>query len=323
MKRYLIIFFKKELCKIVTLKSFLKSHHHLCANFSLLLLAMICGSEFNAIKYALYTLPPFTLMACCFSGGFILFTLIFRKTLSATSYRDCLAGLVIGFFLFGAFAAQTLSLKWTTVSRQAFLMSTYVIFVPLLYGIIKKRFPGADAVSSAVIAVTGIALMSANTNFTFYLNRGDWTALASAILFAANILTVDYFATHTKHTHSLITSQTGAAAFFFIAAAFFLEPPPQHIPNSTWLLITYIIIFCVVLGLVIQNIAQKYTSAAESSLIMSTDAIFGSVFAILLFNERFTITMFLGAILIFAAIILAQLKPLARAKAKLTFKKTD
>jgi drug/metabolite transporter (DMT)-like permease len=60
-------------------------------------------------------------------------------------------------------------------------------------------------------------------------------------------------------------------------------------------------------GFTLQAVGQKYANPTVASIIMSTEAIFGVIGGFLLLQERFTPREMLGSILMFPAVILAQL----------------
>jgi len=56
--------------------------------------------------------------------------------------RDWLYGVVLGGFLFVAFATQTIGLQWTTPGKSGFITSLDIVMVPFLYWIGARRSPG-------------------------------------------------------------------------------------------------------------------------------------------------------------------------------------
>src|SRR5699024_11114217 len=105
----------------------------LYADLSLLLVAAIWGSGFVVTKNAVNHITPFYMLTIRFSISFILMAIIFWERVKNTKPEDIKAGAVIGFFLFTAFATQTYGIKYTTVSKQAFITASNVVMVPFFY----------------------------------------------------------------------------------------------------------------------------------------------------------------------------------------------
>ena len=61
-------------------------------------------------------------------------------------------------------------------------------------------------------------------------------------------------------------------------------------------------------GFVLQNLGQKYLSANTASIFLSLESVFGALFSVWLLHERMTGRMVLGCGLMFAAVLLAEVK---------------
>lgn len=72
--------------------------------------------------------------------------------------------------------------------------------------------------------------------------------------------------------------------------------------------ILYLVIFSTMLCFIIQNIAQKYTTASHAAIILSLESVFGSILSIIIFKDKFSLNMILGCLLIFIAIIITETK---------------
>ena len=68
-----------------------------------------------------------------FVGSAMLSFLIAFPRLRKVEHKTLLKGSVAGVFLFLAFAFQTFGLQYTTASKNAFLTTTNVMFVPYIY----------------------------------------------------------------------------------------------------------------------------------------------------------------------------------------------
>ena len=73
-------------------------------------------------------------------------------------------------------------------------------------------------------------------------------------------------------------------------------------------------ILCTGVYFVLQSVGQRYTSASKTALIITTESIFAAVISAVLYGERLTLRGYVGCILIFGAVLLAE-APLGRKKA--------
>lgn len=132
----------------------------LYADLSLLFVAIIWGSGFVVTKNTLNHITPYYLLAYRFMISFLLMALVFFKRLRKAKLEDLKAGLLIGIFLFGGFATQTVGLNYTTAGKQAFITASNVVMVPFIYWGISKKKPDIYDVVAAVLCFTGIGILS-------------------------------------------------------------------------------------------------------------------------------------------------------------------
>ncbi len=58
----------------------------------------------------------------------------------------------------------------------------------------------------------------------------------------------------------------------------------------------------------LQNVAQKYTNATKAAIILSTEAVFGTLASVIFLGEVLNIKMILGCFIIFTGILIAETK---------------
>ena len=58
----------------------------------------------------------------------------------------------------------------------------------------------------------------------------------------------------------------------------------------------------------LQTIAQKYTQSTHTAIILSLEAVFGSIISMIVLKELFTMKMIIGCVSILSAILIIELK---------------
>ena len=278
----------------------------------LLLTAMIWGAAFVAQSVGADNVGAFTFLASrSWLAGIALLPLIAvmkRKTVSSEAGpgdRRILitGGLLCGFFLFIASAAQQIGIATTTTAKAGFLTALYVIIVPILSIVIRKRVP-ARVWISAIIAVAGLYLLCMKGRFS--LEAGDAMELLCAFLFACHIMTIDHFSPRVDGiTMSCI--QFFACAVFSTVFALLIERPHWAQIRSALLPILYAGIFSSGVGYTLQILSQKNLHPTVASITMSLESVFSAVFGWILLHQALNGREILGCLLMFSAIILAQL----------------
>lgn len=277
----------------------------LLSDISLLFVALVWGGGFIAVKDGLNTMTPMVLMALRFTLAAAILFVFLRRWMGPMTKKDWQQGAVVGTFLFLAFAAQTYGLQFTTASKQGFLTAVYVVVVPLLSWLLYKKRPALKAFLGSALTLTGIGLMSLNEGFT--INIGDSLTLLCAVLFAAHILSIEYFA-KSMNTVKLAFIQIAVAAVYSVVVALLTEPMPTGLTTQSWVAVIYLAVFSTFACFTVQTIAQKYTTSSHASIIMSLESVFAAVLGVWLLKDVMTTKMILGSVLIFAAILIVEVE---------------
>jgi drug/metabolite transporter (DMT)-like permease len=71
--------------------------------------------------------------------------------------------------------------------------------------------------------------------------------------------------------------------------------------------VVYLIVFNTIIAFTVQNIAQKYVPDTRTSLILSTESVFGFLFSAILLGERMQVRGVVGSVLIFGAVLFSKI----------------
>jgi drug/metabolite transporter (DMT)-like permease len=277
------------------------------ANFLLLLAAFIWGLAFVAQKNGLDFLPPFAFNGLRFLlGGLVLLpvALLRRPAEGTASGRSLwLGGLLCGVFLFLAASAQQIGLLWTTAGKAGFLTALYVVIVPLLSTLLGKPVRPVLWLC-IVLAVAGLYLLCLNG--TWSVNRGDLLELFCALMFALHILVVDRVAPRADGIR-LSCLQFWVCGLLSLPLILFVERPAPAAVSAAWIPLLYTGVLSCGVAYTLQVVAQKNTSPAVASLIMCLESLFALLAGFFILREPVSAREWLGAALLLAALVLAQL----------------
>ena len=272
----------------------------------LLLAALIWGSAFSAQSIGARYINAYTFLAIRSWISFIAMIPVvyfFKKKRSSKkdtnnkSYKKILfiASLCSGFFLFIASAMQ---------QKAGFITALYVILVPLISIIFLKIKEGIRLWVSVVLSVIGLFLLCIHSDFT--LQYGDAILLFCALLFAMQIFTVAHFVKKVDVLDLSIFQFLVVACFSSIIMIIFERPSIEMIIKAMPALL-FVGILSGACGYTLQNIGQQYVRPSIASLLMSLESVFSAIFAWIILGEVLGNREMIGAILMFTAIILAQL----------------
>ena len=273
--------------------------------FALFSAALIWDSSFFIVKNTVDIFPTNFLLAIRFTIGCLLLCVLFPKKLTQLN-RTCLwQGIVLGLLIFTAYCIQTIGLTDTTPGKNAFLTAAYCILVPFLYWITDKRRPDLYNFSAAFLCLAGIGLVSFDGSFS--MRFGDAMTLISALFFAAHIVAGARFGG--KSDPILLTIlQFGTAAVCSWVLGFTTETFPKEIPLNAALGLLYLAVFATTIALLLQNIGLKYADPTSGAILLSLESVFGVLFSMLFYQERLTLRLGAGFLLIFIAVILSETK---------------
>lgn len=272
----------------------------------LILVSLIWGSGFVYTQLGLNNgLTPFQLMTGRFFIGALLISVIFFKQIKKIDKKDIIPGVLLGGFLFVAFSFQTFGLQFTTSSKSAFLTASNVVIVPFIGCMLYKRKLDKISILSSLIALIGIGIISLETNFT--IGIGDSLTLICAIGFAMHIFLTSQFTK--KHNPIVLTCIQMITAFLLsLILQIIAGEVNADINISTMSSILFLGVFNTTICFLGQTICQTKVDETKTALILSTEAVFGMLFSVVIANELITTKMIAGSLLIFIAIICAETK---------------
>ena len=221
-----------------------------------------------------------------------------RKTL-------LVAGLVCGTFLFAASAAQQIGITINpSTAKAAFLTAMYVVMVPV-FGLFLGRKGSAQLWVSMVIAVAGLYMLCMKNGFGG-VETSDWILFSCAVLFSFQIMSIDHFSPLVDGVR-LSLVQFVVVAVESTAAAFLFETPTLAEFGTNWLPIVYCGVLSSGVGYTLQILGQKELTPAVASLIMCLESVFSALGGWLILHQNLSVREASGCVLIFAAVVLAQL----------------
>ncbi len=272
----------------------------------MLITAIMWGSGFVGMAIGLEHFTVFQLMAGRFTLATLLLCVIFYKKLKIFNWSIVWKGALLGGILFFAFVLQTYGLSYTTPSKNAFLTSINVLIVPIIAFIVYKRGFDRYEVMAAIIAVIGIGFLSLTNSFTIQI--GDFLSILCAIAFAFDIFYTNVFVKK-EDALALTIVQFMTASILSIIGVVLLGEIPTSINKEGFLILLYLAVFCTLVAYVCQNIGMQYANPTKSAIILSMEALFGTLFSVWILHELLTGRMIIGCVLILVAVLVAEIKP--------------
>lgn len=286
----------------------------------LFLAAFIWGVAFVAQSVGMEYVGPFTFNGCRFLlGGMVLtpFAFFRNKTLEKSKefqaksveekkqYRKTmlLGGLCCGIAICIASSFQQIGMQYTSVGKAGFITALYIVIVPVLGIFMKKKVPVRVWVG-AVLAAIGFYFLCITESFS--INKGDALVFLCAICFSFHIMIIDYFAPKADGV-ALSCIQFWFSGMVSMILAFILEKPFLNNIIQAGIPILYAGIFSCGVAYTLQIIGQAGMNATIATLILSLEAVISVLGGWMILKEVLLGRQIAGCILVFAAVILAQI----------------
>ena len=285
---------------------------------ALLVCAAIWGSAFVAQSVGAEYVGAFTFLAVrnWIAVVFLIPVIFVRDTIlkkrgrpsvrpaNRTQRRFLLmGGAACGFFLCAASAFQQVGIRYTTTAKAGFITALYVVIVPILSVFFGKSVKSRIWMCVA-LAVLGLYLLCMRGELS--LSFGDGVVLVCAFLFACQIMTVDYFAPQVD-TVRLSQTQFLVTALLSTVCMFFFEDLSSDSLIRALPSIAYAGVMSSGVAYTLQIIGQQNLNPAIASITMSLESVFAALAGWIVLGQSMTVRELAGCVLMFAAIILAQL----------------
>ena len=230
--------------------------------------------------------------------------------------RELLAGgMICGLLLCLASNFQQFGIAHTSVGKAGFITALYIVIVPILGLLFHKKcrpliwlgvclavaglyflcMAGGDAQAVAGQIFPGIPI-----------GKGDFLVFICALLFSGHILAIDYF-TERVDGVKMSCIQFWVCGIVSGIGMFLAEEP--HFPAilMAWKELLYAGVMSCGVAYTLQIVGQKGMDPTVASLILSLESVISALAGLFILGQKLSGAEILGCILMFAAIVLAQL----------------
>lgn len=298
----------------------------------LVVAAMIWGFAFSAQK-AGEEVPVFQLLcARSFIGSAFLFavlplldksrkngrTLYSRRGLDLTR-KEWIGGIMCGLVLTLASAFQQFGISGigaiaealgieeaggSDAGKAAFITALYVVIVPVI-GLFFRKKVSVHVWICVALAVVGFYFLCIKDGFT--LAFSDLCILGCAIIFAGHILVIDHYSPFVDGVRmSAVQFLTVGVLTLILTLITERGQGLGVLLENVWAVI-FLGVFSSGIAYTLQIVGQKHVAPAVASILMSLESVFGVLGGAMFLGERMSAREWIGASVVFLAVIGAQL----------------
>ena len=213
-------------------------------------------------------------------------------------------GICCGLALCLASNFQQFGIQYTTVGKAGFITACYIVIVPVIGLFFGKKCSPLMALA-VVLSLAGLYLLCM-TGGNGGINRGDILVLICAFLFSVHIMVIDHFS-------PMVDGVKMSCIQFFVsgilsgAGMLLFEEPQLGRILEAWMPILYAGIMSCGVAYTLQIVGQKGVNPTVASLILSLESSISVLAGWAILGQQLSSREILGCVLMFGAIILAQI----------------
>lgn len=294
-------------------------------SFLLFLTAFIWGAAFVAQSAGGDAVGPYS-FNCVRSiiGGIVLlpvialldkFHLTSRKPVTPENRSTLLkGGISCGIILALASNLQQVGItSGTAAGKAGFLTACYIILVPII-GIFLKKKCSWNVWIGVLLTVVGLYLLCMKESLS--LQFSDFLLLLCALAFSLHILVIDYFSPKVDgvrmsciqfFTCGILTAIPMIFTEMGFSSASILQWTTMFHSIDAWIPILYAGVCSCGIAYTLQIIGQQDVDPTIASMILSLESVFSVIAGAIILKEMMSMSELGGCLLIFAAVILAQI----------------
>lgn len=286
-----------------------QSTRRIRADLALLLVSIIWGSAFVAQRVAASSGSIFFFNGLRFLiAASVLLPIAWLQSRKHPEHaplgRKAWGGVILaGLLLTGGAGLQQAGLRFTTAGNAGFITGLYVVLIPIIQAVFLHQAPRRTIWLAAIMAVSGLFLLSTSGQFGFRL--GDALELGGAVFWAFHVIWIGNLVI------SLGALQIAAGQYLICGIVstilgLIVEPAQTgNLMNVAWAIL-YTGLISVGLGYTLQIYGQKIAPPADAAILLSMEAVFAALFGWLLLGETLNSTQVLGCGIMLGGMLLAQ-----------------
>jgi drug/metabolite transporter (DMT)-like permease len=263
------------------------------------------GSTFVIVQNALDHVTPAGFILLRFAIGTVVLAPIalrrgFRRPgVDADGRAFVIAAIAFGMIGFAGYWLQNAGLQRTTTSNSAFITGLFVVFTPIIEVLVTRQAPDRRVIVAIGVSAVGLFFL---TGGSLDVHAGDLLTLGGAVGFAAWIFLASALS---QRFDAVALTAAQMLVLVLCAVPVVAVGGLGHVTGEVVSAALVTGIACSALAFSLQLWGQRYVEPSRAAVILLFEPVVAS-FVGYLVGERLGVRGYLGAIVIFAGIVLAE-----------------
>jgi drug/metabolite transporter (DMT)-like permease len=278
------------------------------ADLALLVLTLFWGTTFHFVKGVLAFASPGIFLAARFATAAAVLGAVALRTRAPLGPRFLRHGVLLGAFMLGGFALQTVGLRHTTPARSGFLTGLAVLIVPFLARFLLRHRVKLASWIGVALAVVGLAALTRpfGNDVAAAVRLGDVLTVGCSLAFGLQIVYTSEWAP--RHPLVPLTLVQIGVTFAGALAMAFLERPVFRAEGARVFAATvaYTGVLMTALAFLVQNWGQRHTTAVRAALIFALEPVAAALFSHWYGGEPLSAADWTGGALIVLGVVVGE-----------------
>jgi drug/metabolite transporter (DMT)-like permease len=236
---------------------------------------MIWGFTFLIVHVAMREAGALSFVGLRFLCAAAAVTLVLRPRWRATTRQELLAGVSVGALIALGYGLQTAGLRHIDSSTSAFITAAYVPLVPLLQGLVWRRWPSWPVTAGCALAFIGLLLVAGPGASWQATGAGELMTLASALAIALEVLVIGFWAGRVDLRRMTVLQLASAGLLSLLAMP--LAGERWAAPSPLWLSAAVGLGLASALIQWTMNWAQQWVAPARATVLYAAEPVWAGL----------------------------------------------
>lgn len=270
----------------------------------------VWGATFTVVKDAVARMPVMDFLFVRFAVATLVLLALRPRAVRGLGRPGWRRAVLLGVALGVGYVGQTVGLRFTSAAVSGFITGMFVVFTPLIAGLVLRRAVGAAAWAAVALATAGLGLLSLRG---LAVGVGELLTLLCAAAFAVHIVGLgEWSPRHDAYPLAVVQLGTVTVLTGLAAAPGGLALPPD---GAAWAAVGVTAVLATAAGFLGQTWAQARIPPTRAAVVLTLEPVFAGLFAVLA-GERLGWRTLAGGGLVLAAMYLVELGPRRAADAE-------
>ena len=270
------------------------------------------GTSFLFSKTLMQSMSPTSVLAVRFVLAFLILAAVFSKKLLHCSKSSLFGGAVLGALYTVCMLFEMYGLRLIDTGVASLIENMAIVLVPiyvavLTLAVLTQTMPRPRTILCAALAVTGVGFLSVTQKNTYGGGLGILLIILAAMTYAVCILITEKVS-RDGDPITIGIIQLGTMGVLSLLLSLLKGDFGLPQTGEEWSMMLILVLLCSCFGFAFQPVGQKYVPAETAAVFTVVNPLTASIMGIAIAGEAVTAPKLVGYVLIFAALLLYNMR---------------